>query len=166
MPIVFAAGDLLARPRLPALAHGCNCAGSMGGGIAAALADAFSGLEEAYAAECDAGRFELGDVFVWPPEPRDGVPVIFNLATQRMPGPDARLEAVAASLERMRTIAVERGIELIGCPQIGSGIGGLAWADVKTVMQRVFGDESSSSGTPTLVVAERFSPGLALRPGA
>src|SRR2546423_10973283 len=82
MPIEFVAGDLFAnRFGAQALAHGCNCQGSMGAGIAKGFRERYPQMYEAYRRRCKAQprRFNLGDAWLWKAEDR---PWVFNLATQ------------------------------------------------------------------------------------
>lgn len=150
MPVEFVAGDVFASG-LPAVAHGCNCAGSMEGGIAAQFARRYPAMEAEYRQRCAAGRFQLGDVMVW----QEGETTIFNLATQRRPGPDANLSAVQTALHRAIEIAEEQGIPAIGLPRIGAGIGGLPWPDVREVIAGC-----GSATAVRLVVFEEFRPGV------
>ena len=133
MPIEFRVGDLFADKQLPSLAHGCNCAGSMGRGIAVEFRRRWPAMYDAYRKECKDGRFRPGDVFVWAAADQ----TIFNLATQPLPRPPARLEYVEASLRKAVRIAEERRIPLIGMPRIGAGYGGLEWPDVKAIIESI-----------------------------
>ena len=146
MPMEIRVGDLFEATDLPALAHGCNCAGSMGKGIAAEFRRRWPDMYEAYRARCKEGRFRPGDVFTWDADGK----TIFNLATQRSPRPSARLEYIDDSLRKAITIAEARRIRTVGMPRMGAGLGGLNWSDVKGVIEAIAGD------TPiALVVYER-----------
>jgi hypothetical protein len=82
MPIQFVAGDLFAnRFGAWALAHGCNCQGSMGAGIATGFRDRYPAMYAEYRRRCKAQphQFNLGDAFLWK---ADDQPWVFNLATQ------------------------------------------------------------------------------------
>ena len=89
----FVTGDLFAAD-LPALAHGCNCKGSMGAGIAREFRRRYPAMYQAYRARCAEGAFQLGDVMMW----QEGEKTIFNLATQQRSGPPADLEAIERAL--------------------------------------------------------------------
>lgn len=140
MPTTFITGDLFTTPDLDALAHGVNCAGAMGAGIARGFRRRWPAMYRDYRAECDASRLRPGYLFAWR---GDGVPHwIYNLATQDRPGARASHEFVMAALIRMvRFAATKRDpIRRIGLPRIGCGIGGLDWADVRETIVEVGAD--------------------------
>ena len=87
MPIQFVTGDLFQnRVKAEALAHGCNCAASMGAGIAVGFKERYPAMFEEYKRRCKARppTFTLGSVFFWH---EDGKPAVFNLGTQPRPKP-------------------------------------------------------------------------------
>src|SRR5262249_6706425 len=66
--IEFVAGDLFANVHAAqAFAHGCNCQGSMGAGIAVGFRERYPTMYEQYRARCKAEprEFNLGDVWLW-----------------------------------------------------------------------------------------------------
>jgi O-acetyl-ADP-ribose deacetylase (regulator of RNase III) len=131
--IRFTRGDLFTADALDALAHGCNCAGAMGKGIALEFRRRFPAMYAEYKQRCADGRFTLGGVFAWK---ADGV-TVFNLGTQRSWTTRAELPAIEAALGAMLEQAEAQGIRRIGLPRIGAGLGGLAWQDVKAVLERL-----------------------------
>lgn len=132
MSIEERTGDLFAQPDLPALAHGCNCAGAMGAGIAVTFKKRWPKMYAEYKARCAAGRFTVGDVFVW----REGTTTIFNLGTETHWRTGARLEHIERSVAEMARSAAALGITRVGMPRIGAGYGGLDWDDVRAVLER------------------------------
>lgn len=132
---------------LPAFAHGCNCSGSMAGGIAASFRALDERMYREYARRCRDGTFQLGDVLPW--ELEDGR-VVYNLATQQRPGRDARLGAIATSLAAMLLDAEGRGLDRVGVPRIGAGIGGLDWPSVEDVLAG-----AADGSTAGLIVVSR-----------
>ncbi len=152
MPTHFVSGDLFADASLPALAHGVNCAGAMGKGIAVEFRARFPAMYRAYRARCAAGDFEPGDVFAW----RDSGRMIFNLATQASWRTGATLEAVAASVRTMTELAAAGGIARVGMPRIGAGLGGLPWVEVRALLDRL-----GSETRVELRVFETYVPRLA-----
>lgn len=125
-------GDLFAFRDLDALAHGCNCAGVMGGGIAWAFAQRYPGLREAYQRACADGGFRPGGFLAWE---LSAPPLIYNLATQPQPGRCADLGAIRVAVQAMLADAQQRGLARVGMPRIGAGIGGLAWAEVEAAIR-------------------------------
>jgi O-acetyl-ADP-ribose deacetylase (regulator of RNase III) len=147
MPAVFTKGDIFAAPEIRAYAHGCNCAGAMGAGIAIEFKRRWPRMFEEYAARCADRRFGIGDVFVW----SEGEHTIFNLATQEHWRKKAQIPALAKSLTKMLELASHAGIERVGVPRIGAGLGGLDWARVKKVML-----ETAAETKVTMLVFEQF----------
>ena len=82
MPICYVAGDLFANEhQAQALAHGCNCQGVMGAGIALGFRERYPAMYSEYRRRCQAAprQFNPGEVFLW----KDAaLPWVFNLATQ------------------------------------------------------------------------------------
>ncbi len=149
MPTLFTRGDLFADTSLSAYAHGCNCAGAMGAGIAVAFKERWPRMFDEYRARCADGRFGLGDVFVW----SEGDATIYNLGTQEHWRKKAQLPAVTRALAKMVSLAKASGVERIGLPRIAAGLGGLDWPKVKAALEAA-GDEPAV----TLVVFEEFVP--------
>ena len=147
MPTVFLSGDLFRHEGLQALAHGCNCAGAMGKGIAVEFRSRFPEMYAEYKRRCADRRFALGDVFTW----TDGDRTVFNLGTQQSWRSKADLLAVERALRTMVEIAEQRGITQIGLPRIGAGLGGLSWQAVRSLLTRIGADT-----TVNLVVFEEF----------
>ena len=153
MPVEYVSGDLFAnRVKAEALAHGCNCAGSMGAGVAVGFKERYPEMFEEYRRRCKAKppEFTLGGVFLWRER---GKPAVFNLGTQPRPGRGATYTAVETALRAMRELADAEGIRSIAAPRIAAGYGGLSWKKVKALIDTVFADWPG-----TLYVYEEFRP--------
>jgi O-acetyl-ADP-ribose deacetylase (regulator of RNase III) len=140
VPVHFVAGDLFAnRHNAEALAHGCNCAGSMGAGIAVGFRQRYPEMFEEYRRRCRAKppEFTLGSVFLWREESK---PAVFNLGTQPRPGRGATYTAVEEALRAMRQTADAEGITSVAMPRIAAGYGGLSWEKVRAIVEAVFAD--------------------------
>jgi O-acetyl-ADP-ribose deacetylase (regulator of RNase III) len=147
MPAVFVKGDIFADKGIRAYAHGCNCAGAMGAGIAIEFKRRWPRMFDEYVARCADKRFALGDVFVW----SEGEHTIYNLGTQAHWRKKAQIPALVKSLTKMRDLASHAGIERVGLPRIGAGLGGLDWTRVKKVIVEI------GAGTPVeMIVFEQF----------
>jgi O-acetyl-ADP-ribose deacetylase (regulator of RNase III) len=154
MPIQLVAGDLFAnRFGAQALAHGCNCQGSMGASVATGFLDRYPEMYAEYRRRCKAQHreFNLGDAFLWKAE--DG-PWVFNLGTQEgVWRARASYDAIEAALASMRRQAQREGIASIAVPRIGAGYGGLSWRKVRALIEKVFADWPG-----TLYVYEEYHP--------
>ena len=154
MPIHFISGDLFSnRHNAQALAHGCNCQGSMGAGVAKGFRERYPEMYEEYRRRCKAEprAFNLGDAFLWR---EAGRPAVFNLGTQeRFWHARASYEAIETALGAMKARADAEGITTIALPRIGVGYGGLSWKKVKGVVEAVFREWPG-----TLYVYETYEP--------
>lgn len=137
-------GDLLAlfqQGHYDIIAHGCNCKGIMGAGIAKTIGILYPEVKRAD------WRLAHSKITPWPgsflPVPVEHG-IIVNLYTQEYPGRDATNHAVYHSLRRMKqwvdNLQFEDAIR-IGLPHIGCGIGGLQWDDVKEMIEGLFRDQ-------------------------
>lgn len=134
MTIEYREGDLFKQTDLEALAHGCNMRGAMGAGIAKTFRDLYPDMYEQYRVQCQSGMVQRGNtpLFLW--KTMNGR-YIFNLFTQEDPGPNASIWMVDEALHHMLNVADRLGIESIGMPEIGCGIGGLKWDQVEASIE-------------------------------
>jgi hypothetical protein len=109
VPIRWVAGGLFANAyKAKAFAHGCNCQGSMGAGIAKGFRQRSPKMYQEYRTRCkaDPRQFNLGDAWLWKDERR---PWVFNLGTQEgYWHARASYEAIEESLTRMKVLAEGR----------------------------------------------------------
>jgi O-acetyl-ADP-ribose deacetylase (regulator of RNase III) len=155
MLIRFISGDLFDNEhRVRAFAHGCNCQGSMGAGVAKTVRARYPEMYEKYRSRCKAEPrlFNLGDCWLWK---CDAQPFVFNLGTQEGYWRSrASYEAIEAALKEMRRQADTEGITSIAMPRIGVGYGGLSWKKVRAIIEVVF-----NNWPGTLIVYEEYVPG-------
>lgn len=114
------------------IGHGVNTYGVMGAGIAKQIRERFPHVYAAYRRACDSGNFLPG--MTLPVEDPDTGVWIMNLASQERPGADARLEWLEESLTEALRQMPNVGLTSLALPQIGAGIGGLEWDDVRSVI--------------------------------
>lgn len=148
MSIFYRRGDLFTQD-VDAYAHGCNCRGLMGAGIAAQFRERFPAMYQVYRLACDHGELTTGRVLPW----ADDGKIIFNLMTQREPGPCAEPWAIAAAIGQMIQLArlPQYRAAVIGLPEIGCGIGGLTPARLKACLQPY-------RAAPVHLVVVRYAP--------
>lgn len=112
-----------------AIGHGVNCRGVMGAGIATVFRDKFPIMYEEYKLRCDYGYLRLGEVFA---HYAGGGRWVYNIASQFNPGAEADLSALGMGVGRALAHAKAFGVRELALPQIGCGIGGLSYSDVRT----------------------------------
>ena len=154
MPIEFVSGDLFDNAhQAQAFAHGCNCQGSMGAGIAKTFRERYPEMFDEYRRRCkgEPRQFNLGDCWLWK---ADDQPWVFNLASQEgYWRTRASYKATETALRSMRQQADADVLTRIAMPRIGVGYGGLSWKKVRAIVEAVFGEWMG-----TLVVYEEFVP--------
>ena len=148
MIIYIKRGNIFKIDNVNNFAHGCNCAGAMGKGIALQFRKRFPLMYTQYKNLCASGDFQLGDVFLY--QFNEGF--VFNLATQYSWKTKADENAIRTSLTKMLDIACEYNIKQIAFPKIGAGLGGLDWLEVKLIIE----DIASKYNDINLFVVEDF----------
>lgn len=128
-------GDIFQLAGVTNFAHGCNCAGAMGKGIAVSFKNRFPAMYNEYKELCKNGKFKPGDVFDY----NYGKGHIYNLGTQQTWRTKACIAYIEQSLVRMIELASFEGVHKIAMPAIGAGLGGLNWFDVKNVIDQIAG---------------------------
>lgn len=143
-------GDIFSLKDVSSFAHGCNCAGAMGKGIALQFRQKFPQMYYEYKLLCKKGIFVPGDVFDFD----YGNGHIYNLATQLTWRTKAKIEFIQTSMLKMLELATSEQVSKIAMPTIGAGLGGLIWTDVKNVIC----DISNIYPNISLYVVEEYSP--------
>lgn len=109
----------------------------MARGIALKFRQLWPDMYTRYHELCARGEFKPGDLFVWTAQDR----VIFNLATQRSWRSKATPDAVRAAIGRMVDYARQHDLDAIAMPRIATGLGGLAWTEVRAILDDVVHDD-------------------------
>lgn len=135
MTISYIKGDLFTSTSL-ALAHGVNCIGAMGSGIAVEFRERYPDMYLSYRTLCKNKKLKLGMVYLY--KDQNSGRYIFNLATQDQPGANAELWAVVATMTKAVNKCKELGLPEIALPKIASGIGGLDFlTQVKPELEKI-----------------------------
>lgn len=145
-------GDIFDIENITSYAHGCNCAGAMGKGIALQFREKFPDMYKQYKLLCKNHNFRPGDVFDY----NYGNGHIYNLATQISWRTKAKIEYIQDSVNRMFELATINDVYQIAMPTIGAGLGGLVWNDVKDVIK----DISDKYPMINLFIVEQYSPSI------
>lgn len=126
-------GDIFALNGVSSYAHGCNCAGAMGKGIALQFRDKYPVMYKKYKQLCQNGLYNPGDVFDY----NYGEGYVYNLATQQSWRTQAKIEYIQTALDTMCKLAIFQTVKSIATPAIGADLGGLKWEEVKRVIEDI-----------------------------
>lgn len=135
--IRFVTGDIL-RAGTEALVNTVNSVGVMGRGIALQFKQAFPANFKAYAAACKRGEVEPGRMFVYDTGELTPPRYIINFPTKRHWRGKSRIEDIQSGLAALVKEVRSREIRSIALPPLGSGLGGLSWADVRPRIEEAF----------------------------
>ena len=128
--IEYKTGDIL-REDADAIINTVNCVGVMGRGIALQFKKAFPDNFKAYAAACKNRQVEPGRMFVFETGQLTAPRYIVNFPTKRHWRGASRMEDIDAGLKALVDTIHQYQIQSIAIPPLGSGLGGLDWAEVK-----------------------------------
>jgi O-acetyl-ADP-ribose deacetylase (regulator of RNase III) len=137
--IKFVTGNLL-DAKVDALVNTVNTAGVMGKGLALQFKKAFPANSKAYEAACKQGEVQIGKMFVFdaggivPPR------YIINFPTKKHWRSPSKLEYIEQGLAALIKVIRDRKIRSIAIPPLGAGLGGLAWRDVRPLIERALAD--------------------------
>jgi O-acetyl-ADP-ribose deacetylase (regulator of RNase III) len=139
--IRFTTGDILTAP-VEALVNTVNCVGIMGRGVALQFKKAYPKNFKLYEAACVRGEVQPGRMFVTETG-KFSPKYIINFPTKRHWRGKSRIEDIKSGLNALAIEIRERNIRSIAVPPLGSGLGGLDWADVRPMI------ENALQGIPT-----------------
>lgn len=171
MTIEYRTGDVLASDA-EALVNSVNCVGIMGRGVALQFKKAFPANFKAYEAACKRGDVQPGRMFVYETGQFTNPRLIINFPTKRHWRGQSRLTDIEAGLEALVTEIKKRGIRSVAMPPLGSGLGGLNWADVRARIEEALSALTDvrvavfePSGAPDAAVAKASSQVPRMTPG-
>lgn len=110
------------------IAHGVNCKGLMGAGIAKAFRAKYPDMYKEYRMMCQEEILRPGGIF---PYKVSDTLTVMNIASQEWPGPDASLQWLQSGLKSCLNYMRDRQLSMLAMPWIGCGIGGLNVSDVE-----------------------------------
>lgn len=128
--IELAIGNIL-KDESEAIVNTVNCVGVMGRGIALQFKNAWPENFKAYEAACKRAEVQPGRMFVFDTEQLTLPRFIINFPTKRHWRGKSRIEDIEAGLVALAAVIKGRGIRSIAIPPLGSGLGGLEWAEVR-----------------------------------
>jgi len=136
--IEFKAGDIL-RDDAEALVNTVNCVGVMGRGIALQFKHAFPGNFRSYVEACKREEVQPGRMFVYETGQLSSPRYIINFPTKRHWRGKSRMSDIDSGLVALVALLREHGIKSVAIPPLGSGLGGLQWAEVRSRIEKALG---------------------------
>ena len=133
--IQFVTGNLL-DAKVEALVNPVNTVGVMGKGLALQFKQAFPENFRAYQAAAKAGALETGKMFVFDAGGIVLPKYIINFPTKRHWRGRSKVEYIESGLRDLVDVICDRRIRSIAIPPLGAGLGGLAWRDVRGLIER------------------------------
>lgn len=116
------------------IAHGCNCRGGFGSGVAGQIARLFPLARKSYIYKFRKEGWTLGEVQLVELHPDR---IIANMATQDTfggPGVHVDYEAVYDCFNTLLCFAQEANMD-VAIPKIGAGLAGGDWAIIETIIR-------------------------------
>ena len=137
--IKFVTGNLL-DAKVDALVNTVNTVGVMGKGLALQFKKAFPANCKAYEAAAKAGAIEIGKMFVFELGGLVLPSYVINFPTKRHWRNGSRLDYIESGLRDLVNVIRARNIRSIAVPPLGAGLGGLAWRDVRPLIERALAE--------------------------
>jgi len=128
--VEYKTGNLLAEDA-EALVNTVNCVGVMGRGIALQFKNIFPENFKFYADACKQDEVQPGRMLVFETHQVTNPRYIINFPTKRHWKGKSRIEDIEAGLVALANEIRSRNIQSIAIPPLGSGLGGLDWAEVR-----------------------------------
>ena len=128
-------GDILLAA-VDALVNPVNCVGVMGAGLARRFKEEYPDNYRLYRDACRHGLVTPGRVLSWM-HPTNYLR-IFNFPTKLDWRDPSRLEYIERGLASLVFTVEELDIRSIAIPQLGCGLGGLSWSDVRPLIVAAF----------------------------
>jgi O-acetyl-ADP-ribose deacetylase (regulator of RNase III) len=135
--IDYRIGDIL-KDESEALVNTVNCVGIMGRGIALQFKNAFPDNFKEYAAACKRGEVQPGRMLVFETCELTSPRFIINFPTKRHWRGKSRIEDIESGLRALAEVLRTKNIKSVAIPPLGSGLGGLDWAEVRPRIERTF----------------------------
>jgi O-acetyl-ADP-ribose deacetylase (regulator of RNase III) len=136
----FVEGNLL-DAKADALVNTVNTVGVMGKGIALMFKEAYPENLKAYIAACKKKEINVGRMFVTERQDWVGGPKwIVNFRTKKHWRNPSKIEWIKEGLVDLKRFIIENRVRSIALPPLGTGNGGLAWDEVRPLIERNLAD--------------------------
>ena len=142
MSIQYVNGDLLKCTSAEALVNAVNCVGVMGKGIALQFKERWPSNYADYKEACAAGDVAIGRMHFHKLPGKTLPRYIINFPTKNHWRGRSHLLEIAEGLQALGKLVDELKIRSIALPALGCGEGGLAWFNVRPLIESTFGGRS------------------------
>ncbi len=149
-------GDILAA-NAEAIVNTVNCVGVMGKGIALQFKMKYPENYKVYKKTCDQGRMIVGKVLVFEQNASAYPRYIINFPTKRHWKGKSVISDISKGLDSLVTEIKRLKIKSIAIPALGSGLGGLDWSQVKSIIIDAF---SQLPDVDVLLYEPYYSPSV------
>lgn len=157
----FVHGDLLEAP-VDALVNAVNEVGVMGKGLALQFRTAFPASAREYVEACARREVNVGKVLLTRSGDDKGPAWIIHFPTKKHWRHPSRIEWVREGPQDLERVVRQRSIRSVALPALGCGLGGLAWSEVRPLIER---DLSDVRDVEVLVFEPQPLPPLPARHG-
>lgn len=141
--IEFVSGDIF-KSGCEAICNPVNCIGVMGAGLALKFKQLYPEMFQEYAMLCKAKKLKIGGLHFWR-NPLNDPKWIINFPTKDDLS-DSKIEYIQLGLIALRESIIKKKLTSVALPAIGSGLGGLAWVDVKNEIEIALLDYEDTKG--------------------
>lgn len=148
----YTTGDLL-QSDAEALVNTVNCEGYMGKGIAYQFKLKFPNNNKDYIKACKSGVLRPGKLHFY----REAGKIIINFPTKDKWREKSQIKYIEDGLDSLILLIEELNIKSIAIPPLGSGNGGLVWADVKQILAEKLCDISKDVAIHIYEPSRNFS---------
>ena len=140
--LIEVSGDILLTGA-HAIAHGVAPNDNFHQGLALALREEYPAMYKDFRHYCQQSHPKAGGLWVW--AGAKGVRVVGLLTQDEAPTAGAHpgkatTHNVNLALKALRALAQEEAFESLALPRLATGVGGLAWDDVRPLIERHLGD--------------------------
>lgn len=134
------------RSKADALVNPVNCKGLMGKGLALEFKNRFPEYFPSYLRACNSGKLVPGRPYyvrlLTQPTDVDTLPGVIMFPTKDHWQDRSQIRWIDEGLAFLRDHYEEWGLSSLAMPQIGCGLGGLNWKDVKPLIEKHLGTEA------------------------
>lgn len=120
------------KSKADAIVNPVNTVGVMGAGLAKLFAERYPKMEEEYVQLCEEGKLRVGMLHWYESDDY----WLVNFPTKAHYQNLSKLAYIEAGLKTFVATYESYPIQSISFPQLGSGLGGLVWEDVRQLMER------------------------------